>query len=77
MAESRSEAGGSTAAADRAKPAPCEVVLVGTGGRALAWLERAVEERDAWAVYIRVDPWFSALRGDPRFQQIVRSAGIP
>ena len=50
---------------------------LGDRQRALAWLERAVEERDSWAVYINVDPWFTALRGDARFQEIVSKAGIP
>ena len=44
---------------------------------ALAWLEQAVEERDPWAVYMKVEPAFAALRPDPRFQQIVKTAGIP
>ena len=44
---------------------------------ALLWLDQAVEERDPWAVYINVDPWFAALRGNSRFQEIVRKAGIP
>jgi TolB-like protein/tetratricopeptide (TPR) repeat protein len=50
---------------------------LGDRQRALAWIEQAVEERDPWAVYIKVDPWFSTLRGDANFQQIVKKAGIP
>ena len=50
---------------------------LGDRQRTLSWLEKAVEERDPWAVYIKVEPWFAALRGDPWFQQIVKKAGIP
>jgi hypothetical protein len=50
---------------------------LGDRQRALWWLEQAVEERDPWVVYIKVEPAFASLRGDARFQQIVRSAGIP
>jgi TolB-like protein/DNA-binding winged helix-turn-helix (wHTH) protein/Tfp pilus assembly protein PilF len=41
--------------------------------QALLWLRKAVEERSHWLVWIRVDPRFDQLRGDPRFQQIVRA----
>jgi TolB-like protein/Flp pilus assembly protein TadD len=50
---------------------------LGDRQRALWWLEQAVEERDPWAVYIKVEPAFAELRNDTRFQKIVRSAGIP
>jgi TolB-like protein/DNA-binding winged helix-turn-helix (wHTH) protein/Tfp pilus assembly protein PilF len=39
--------------------------------QALLWLRKAVEERSHWLVWIRVDPRFDTLRGDPRFQQLV------
>jgi TolB-like protein/DNA-binding winged helix-turn-helix (wHTH) protein/Tfp pilus assembly protein PilF len=50
---------------------------LGERQRALAWLEQAVEERDPTAVYMKIEPSFDALRGDARFQQIVKNAGIP
>jgi TolB-like protein len=66
------------------KKRPVHPVLIATAyahlgdrERTLSWLEKAVEERDPWAVYIKVEPWFSALLGDARFQHIVRTAGIP
>ena len=50
---------------------------LGDRGRALTWLEQGVEERDPWAIYIKIEPAFAELRNDARFQKIVRSAGIP
>jgi tetratricopeptide (TPR) repeat protein len=50
---------------------------LGNQQNALAWLDQAVEERDPWAVYIKVEPWFAPLRGDARFQQTIQKAGIP
>jgi hypothetical protein len=43
----------------------------------LEWLERGVEERDGWAVYMKVEPPFAGLHSDPRFQKIARAAGLP
>jgi eukaryotic-like serine/threonine-protein kinase len=45
--------------------------------RALEWLEQAVEERDPWTIYMKVEPPFTGLRSDPRFQRIARAAGLP
>lgn len=50
---------------------------LGERERALEWLDRAVEERDPWTMYMKVEPPFAALRSDPRFQSIARAAGIP
>jgi tetratricopeptide (TPR) repeat protein len=44
---------------------------------ALDWLEKAVEERTPWAVYLHVDPQFAGLRSDPRFSALVRRIGLP
>ena len=43
--------------------------------RTLEWLDRAVEERDGWAVLMKVEPPFAGP--DPRFQKISRAAGLP
>lgn len=38
---------------------------------AMAWLARAVAERSGWLVYLRTEPRFDVLRGDPRFLAII------
>ena len=43
---------------------------LGETGRALACLEEARDARDAWAVWVTVDPMLDDLRADPRFEEI-------
>ena len=45
--------------------------------RALASLERAYEVHSSDLLFMRVEPMFSKLRDEPRFQAIVRRVGIP
>jgi len=55
---------------------PVEVAIVhialGDKERALDWVERAVDDRRGWAAYLRVNPILDPLRGEPRFEAIVR-----
>jgi serine/threonine-protein kinase len=53
-------------------------VLAALGDREAAYapLERALEERVHWLATIRLDPSLDALRGDPRFDEIVRRVGV-
>jgi TolB-like protein/DNA-binding winged helix-turn-helix (wHTH) protein/Flp pilus assembly protein TadD len=48
---------------------------LGDNDEAFAWFERAYEEQSNSLVYIKVFPLFDPLRGDPRFQDLVRRVG--
>jgi serine/threonine-protein kinase len=43
----------------------------------LAWLEKAVAERDPNLPYISCVPIYDGVRGDPRFQELLRRIGLP
>jgi tetratricopeptide (TPR) repeat protein len=44
--------------------------------QAFAWLEKAFDERDANLVHLKIEPGFDRLRGDPRFQDLLRRVGL-
>jgi TolB-like protein len=46
-------------------------VALGETDQAFAWLERALEERTYWLIWLRVDPEWEPLRTDPRFAALV------
>ena len=48
---------------------------IGDSKSALLWLEKALEERSGWLVYLKYDPRFEPLHSDFRFQNIVRRVG--
>lgn len=54
------------------------LVYIGLGDKdnALAWLERAVEERTPYLASVRVDPLFDPVRGDPRFNALLRRMNL-
>jgi tetratricopeptide (TPR) repeat protein len=43
---------------------------------ALGWLERAVDEKSAGTMYMRVVPMFDFLRDNPRFREISKKMGL-
>lgn len=49
---------------------------MGDGGRALDLLMRAHDERDVWLTWLGVEPRFDALRGEPRFRELLQSVGL-
>jgi serine/threonine protein kinase/Flp pilus assembly protein TadD len=51
------------------------VIYAGLGERAqaLAWLEKARDERFNWMPFIQVDPLFDSIRSEPKFAELVRS----
>jgi serine/threonine-protein kinase len=40
-------------------------------GEALTWLERAFDERDPWMAFLKVEPKWNNLRGNPRFVRLL------
>src|SRR5262245_1054948 len=50
------------------------VVYTGLGekDKALEWLQKAVEDRSAYLVYLNVEPIWDRLRSDPRFNDLLR-----
>lgn len=50
---------------------------LGQKEEAIAWLEKAYEQRDFRMTMLSVDFGFDTLRSDPRFQELVRKIGLP
>lgn len=46
---------------------------LGETDEAFKWLDRAVEERDPKIVYLRTKPFWDSIRGDPRFDALMRT----
>jgi TolB-like protein/DNA-binding winged helix-turn-helix (wHTH) protein/Flp pilus assembly protein TadD len=49
---------------------------LGDNDEAFTWFERAYRERSNILIYIKVFPLYDPLRGDPRFQDLVRRVGL-
>jgi serine/threonine-protein kinase len=49
---------------------------LGETDRALDWLERCHAERRGWLAYLKVSPVFDSLRGEPRFEALVRRMNL-
>jgi len=45
---------------------------MGDKDRAMKFTRSAFEERSDYMIYLRTDPWAEEMRGDPRFQEILR-----
>lgn len=50
---------------------------LGQNEQALRWLAQACDERTAFVLLIQVDPLFDGLRGNPRFQELVKRIQAP
>jgi serine/threonine-protein kinase len=44
---------------------------------AIEWLERAYRQRDGGLMWLKADPLLRPLRGDPRFQALLRKVNLP
>jgi Tfp pilus assembly protein PilF len=49
---------------------------VGDRERAFHWLEKCFEEREMWLAFLKVDPIWSDLRPDPRFNELLKKMGL-
>jgi TolB-like protein/Flp pilus assembly protein TadD len=49
---------------------------LGDTEEAFAWLERAADERSNIVQFLKVEPFFDLLRGDPRFAKFLRRANF-
>lgn len=60
---------------------PYGFALVHTGlgehAEAINWLEKAYEDRNAWMIYLQVEPRLDPLRSDPRFQGLLERMNYP
>jgi len=41
-----------------------------------AWLQKACDERNAWLVYLKVNPLFDSIRTDRRFDSLLKQVGL-
>ena len=51
--------------------------LLGDKEQAMAWLEKAYDERDGFLAYVKTWPFYDPLRDDPRFQALQRRMNFP
>ncbi|KAA6457577.1 tetratricopeptide repeat protein [Acidobacteria bacterium AB60] len=51
-------------------------VGLGDKGEAFAWFERAYQEKSSIMKFLKVFPPYDSLRGDPRFQDLIRRVGL-
>lgn len=50
---------------------------LGQRDSAFAWLDRGVEERTNWMVWLKLDHRWDPIRSDPRFAALTRKVGLP
>lgn len=49
---------------------------MGDRSSALRWLDRAMETRSGWLVYLATEPRFDGLRDEPRFKEMIERVGL-
>jgi hypothetical protein len=62
----------------KASPDYIAIVYAGLDDRkqALDWLEQSYQRRTGQMPYLKVEPAFEKLRGESRFQDLVRRVGL-
>ncbi len=45
--------------------------------QAFLWLNKALEERSNWLVWLKTDPRWIPILSDKRFPRLVNSVGLP
>lgn len=50
--------------------------LLGEKDKAFAWIDKAIDEHDPFAVQLKVDPQFDSLRSDPRYATALRRVNM-
>ncbi|MBI4832865.1 MAG: hypothetical protein HY801_15195, partial [Candidatus Lindowbacteria bacterium] len=50
---------------------------LGETEQGFAWLEKAIEDRDHWLCFIKINRMFNSVRTDPRFKRIIERIGAP
>jgi tetratricopeptide (TPR) repeat protein len=60
------------------QPWSIAMIYVGLGEKdqAMAWLEKAYEDRSSYMVYLKVEPMLDSLRSDSRFNDLLRRMGL-
>jgi tetratricopeptide (TPR) repeat protein len=49
---------------------------IGNKDKAFEYLEKSYQRRELWMFYLQVDPHLDSLRGDPRFDELVKRVGL-
>lgn len=59
-------------------PALIAIIQIGLGekNKALDWLDKAKTDRSDWMIFLKTDPLFDPLRGEPRFNDLLLSVGF-
>jgi hypothetical protein len=68
-------------ASNRREPVDPMVIVqaylaTGDNDQAIAWLEKAFAQHSNSLTGLKVDPIYDPLRGDPRFQNLLRRVGL-